>query len=383
MTPRGVALFVALALSACSGGRDKLIADLQSPRPEERALAVKKLAEQKHSEDLVLFTQAARDPVAIVRAEAIDALGASEDSRVVDLLGELLSDDDEAVQARAAMALAHVGNDKARGYLMLQYGRRGRATRQAIVQALTATNVPGAMASVVAAEAKGIWERNLETLQKGTAPERVGAAEELGKSGRPEAVNRLVPLLKDGQVMLAAAAVRGLGNAGDRRAVAPISELLTESYPQLREAACEALMELKDSAALPRLLEVALERSSVSALAVTAIIAQPQTAETDKALCDIALAGRPQKRRWRVTRCAVARAARSSRFSTSCATARHRSTRCRRSRPWARARTRRSRRSPRWCAGRMRRRGGSRSLRSRSWEIARRRPRFRRPTTPR
>jgi HEAT repeat protein len=293
MTSRGLAFLAALALCACSGGRDKLLADLQSPRPDERALAVKKLKEMNRSDDLVLFTQAARDPVAIVRAEAIDALAASQDTRVVDLLGELLSDDDEAVQARAAMALAHVGNEKARSYLMLQYGRRGRATRQAIVQALTATNVPGAMASVVAAEAKTIWERNLQTLQNGTPPERVGAAEELGKSGRPEAVNRLVPLLKDGQVMLAAAAVRGLGNAGDMRAVGPISQLLTESYPQLREAACEALMKLKDPSALPRLLEVANERSSVSAFAVGAIVALPESPDTDKALCEVALSGAP------------------------------------------------------------------------------------------
>lgn len=282
-----------LLASGCSGGRDKLLADLQSARPEERALAVKKLAEQKNPEDLGLFTQAARDPVAIVRAEAIAALGSSQDPRVVDLLGELLSDDDEAVQASAAKALAQVGNDKARSYLMLQYGRRGRGTRMAIVQALTGTNVPGAMASVVAAEAKTIWERNLQTLQNGTPPERVGAAEELGKSGRPEAVNRLVPLLKDGQIMLAAAAARGLGNAGDRRAVQAISEVLTESYPQLREAACDALIQLKDPAALPRLLEVANERSPASPLAVAAIVALPQSPEADKALCDVALAGAP------------------------------------------------------------------------------------------
>src|SRR3954468_19908326 len=113
MSRRGLALIFTL-WCACSGGRDKLLADLQSSRPEERALAVKKLAEQRRPEDLVLFTQAARDPVAIVRAEAIAALGRSEDTRVVDLLGELLSDDDEAVQARAAMSLAQVGNEKAR-----------------------------------------------------------------------------------------------------------------------------------------------------------------------------------------------------------------------------------------------------------------------------
>ncbi|MBL8954119.1 MAG: HEAT repeat domain-containing protein [Myxococcaceae bacterium] len=311
MTPRAWALCTAALLTAalptgCSGGRDKLLADLESPRPEERALALKKLAEQKNPDDLVLFTGKTHDPVALVRAEAIAALGTSNDPRVVDLLGDLLSDDDDKVQAAAAKALAQIGNDKARSYLMLQYGRRGRGTRQAIVAALTSTNVPGAMAKVVAAEAKTIWERNLQTLQNGTPPERVGAAEELGKSGRPEAVNRLVPLLKDGQVMLAAAAVRGLGNAGDRRAVPAISEVLTESYPQLREAACEALMQLKDAAALPRLLEVANERSPASPLAVAAIVSLPQSPETDKALCDVTLlataaeaqvAGREMRRR--------------------------------------------------------------------------------------
>ena len=293
MSPRSLACLALALLTACSGGRDKLLADLQSARPEERALAVKKLAEQKNPDDLGLFTQAARDPVGIVRAEAIAALGSSQDPRVVDLLGELLSDDDESVQAIAAKALAQVGNEKARSYLMLQYGRRGRGTRMAIVQALTGTNVPGAMASVVAAEAKTIWERNLQTLQSGTPPERVGAAEELGKSGRPEAVNRLVPLLKDSQIMLAAAAARGLGNAGDRRAVQAISEVLKESYPQLREAACDALIQLKDPAALPRLLEVANERSPASPLAVAAIVVLPQSPEADKALCDLMLTAAP------------------------------------------------------------------------------------------
>ena len=35
---------LALLSGACSGGRAKLIAELQSTRPEERALAVKRLA---------------------------------------------------------------------------------------------------------------------------------------------------------------------------------------------------------------------------------------------------------------------------------------------------------------------------------------------------
>ncbi len=282
---------IACAALACSGGRDKLIADLQSNRPDERALAVKKLAERFESDDLGLFTQAARDPVAIVRAEAVVALGKSNDARVVDLLGEALGDPDEDVQARAAVALADIRSDKARSYLTLQYGRRGRATRYVIVQALKKANIPGAMAGVVAAEANTIWERNLQALTQGSLPERVGAAEELGKSGRAEAVNRLAPLLKDTQIVLASAAARGLGYAGDARAAPALSALLDENYPELREAACEALARLKDPSALNRLVAVALEHSPSSPLAATAIVSLPPSPETDKALCEIALSG--------------------------------------------------------------------------------------------
>src|SRR5688572_31439605 len=108
-----------LVLASCRPGRDQLLADLQSPRPETRALAVKQLADQGRPEDLPLFTQAAKDLTAVVRSEAALALGKSQDPRVVDLLGELLEDPDEQVQERAAMALSEVKGDKAKAYLTL------------------------------------------------------------------------------------------------------------------------------------------------------------------------------------------------------------------------------------------------------------------------
>jgi HEAT repeat protein len=287
-------LFVVLCLAlatGCQGNRDQLLADLQSPRPEIRAQAVKSLAKQGNPDDLVLFTRSAKDMASIVRGEAAAALGESQDPRVVDLLGELLEDSDEDVQGRAAMALAKVKNDKAKAYLILQYGRRGQKTRQVIVQALKSANVPGAMAEAVAAESKVLWDRNLLALNEGTLPERVGAAEQLGKSGRPEAVNRLLPLVRDSQVILAAAAVRGLGDAGDRRAVAAILPLLDESFPELREASIGALRKLQEPTAVPRLQSVAVEKSAVSPLATDAIASLPRTPETDAALCTIALEG--------------------------------------------------------------------------------------------
>lgn len=289
---RPLVVVLSLALfAACQGNRDQLLADIQSPRPEVRAQAVKELAKQGNPEDLVLFTRAAKDMASIVRGEAAEALGESQDARVVDLLGELLEDSDEDVQGRAAMALAKVKNDKAKAYLTLQYGRRGRRTRQVIVQALKFANVPGAMAEVVAAESRTIWDRNLLALKEGTLPEKVGAAEELGKSGRQEAIERLLPLVRDSQVVLAAAAVRGLGDSGARSAVPSIVPLLDESFPELREAAINALRKLQDPVVVQRLRAVAVEKSVVSGLALDAIASLPRSPETDAALCGIALEG--------------------------------------------------------------------------------------------
>lgn len=290
-------LCAAALLTGCDGSRDQLLAHLQSTRPEERAVAVRKLADQAKPEDLVLFTRAAKDTAAIVRGEAATALGQSLDPKVLDILGELLGDPDEDVQGRAAMALAQFKSEKARAYLTLQYARRGRSTRQAIVEALSAANVPGAMASVVAAESQTLWDRNVKALTTGTLPERVAAAEEIGKSGRVEAVNRLLPLVGDSHVILAAAAVRGLGYAGDPRAVEPIANLLTENFPELREAATEALLRLRDPKALPRLREIALEKSSASPLAIQAILALPAEKGANDALCELSLVAAPEDAR--------------------------------------------------------------------------------------
>jgi HEAT repeat protein len=129
----------------------------------------------------------------------------------------------------------------------------------------------------------------MRILSDGTLPERIGAAEELGRSGRPEAVNRLVPLLKDKHVALAAAAARGLGLAGDVRAVPAVSALLDENFPELREAACEALGRLGDASIAPKLLAVAQEKSPSSIFATRALLALPRSPEVDKALCEVVL----------------------------------------------------------------------------------------------
>ncbi len=282
---------ISLLMLACHSNREQSLAALQSTRPEERANAVKALAQRYALEDLGLFTQAAKDPSPLVRAEAMFALSKSQDSRVVDLLGEGLGDTDESVQRAAATALALTKTDKAKAYLTRQYAYRSRDTRYAIVEGLKASNVPGAMASAVAAESSIIWERNLRALNEGAVPEKVSAAEELGRSGRPEAVNRLVGLLNDPHPLLAAAAARGLGFAKEARSVSALQLVFSRNDPRIRDAACEALTRLQDPASLPKLRDIALERSTSSALALKGILALPASDESNRALCEVTFGG--------------------------------------------------------------------------------------------
>jgi len=279
----------------CDRDREKILADLQSPRPADRLSALKKLSDQGKPDDLVLFLRAAKDPAAAVRAAAAQSLGLSREPRVADVLMDLLADADEGVQGRAAMALGELRTDKAKAYLLSQFPRRGRSTRHAIVQALRISGVDQPLAMAVAAEAKALWEHNLRASFEGSFAERAVAAEELGRSGKAEAVDRLIELTIDKQVSLAAAAARGLAEAGDSRAVAALTALLQENSPELRQAGCEALGRLRALEAVLQLEHVAKEKSAASGAATAALLSMPRSTETNRALCELALEAAPDQ----------------------------------------------------------------------------------------
>lgn len=276
-----------LAVAGCDRERDRLIADLENPRPELRASALARLSAMEREEDLPHVLRRTSDTSAMVRRTAAEALGRTTDLRAIDVLGDLLGDSDDDVQAAAAASLARFKSDKARAYLLTAYGRRGPQTRAAIVRALGSK----AAADAVRYEADHLWERNLKVLEQGSHAERVGAAEELGRSGRPEAVDRLMPLLGSDLVLLAASAARGLGAAADRRAVGPLANLLKESHSMLREAAAEALGALGDLQAIAPLEKAALEGGPAAAAAVVALGRLPaESPDVKRALCQVATA---------------------------------------------------------------------------------------------
>jgi HEAT repeat protein len=261
---------------------------------EERAIAVKRLADLGKASDLVLIRHAAQDPAPSVRAEAAAALGRRREQGAADLLAELLRDPDEAVQASAATALAEIGGEKARAYLVVRYGQAGRSIRRAIVQALRAAGgVPPAAEAMVSAESAALWDHFLKTLEQGSAAQRISATEEIGKSGRPEAIAQLLALAQQATPLLASAAVRGLAESGDPSAAARLTPLLSENEPELRAAVCDALGRLGDLDSAPRLEAIAIEGSSASAFATAGLIALPRRPATDRLLCEVVARAAP------------------------------------------------------------------------------------------
>jgi cellulose synthase operon protein C len=280
----GIAVGLAFNIG-CDREREEVLKNLNSPHPEVRAQAVSRLAGMTREEDLPLFIKRATDPAPLVRKAAAEALGQQTDLRAIDLLGDLLADGDEDVQSAAAASLARFKSDKAHAHLLSAYARRGPETRAAIARALGAKGT----ADAIRHEADHLWEVNLKVLEQGSPPERVGAAEELGRSGRPEAVDKLMPILSSDLVLLAAAAARGLGYAGDRRATLPIMDLLKESHSMLREAAAEALGALGDPQATAALAKAALDAGPSAGAAVDALGRMPvNSVEVKNALCEVA-----------------------------------------------------------------------------------------------
>ncbi len=267
---RVVACLLCVALApACDDGRTKALEQLRSPTAEVRVDALTVLARSARAEDFPLLERASADPSSLVRRAAVDALAAMADPRAIDVLGGALADTDPAVQKAAAGALARREGGKARAYLIGGFARRGAAARVAIIDALALAGV--GPTEPIRAEAATLRARHEEALQSPMQAEQVAAAEELGRSGRPEAREQLLARLASPSVLLAAASARGLGESGDPAVRPRLEPMLAESYPQLREAATEALARLGDPAAAPALAAVAEEDSAAAVPAAVAV----------------------------------------------------------------------------------------------------------------
>ena len=298
---RAAAALLATALAACSPGGQR---DLSSADPARRAAAVDRLTDPRDARELAALLVAQQDPHPRVRAAAARALGQRGGTRSLEALSPMLADPDPEVVSSAARALSTLRPDRApsdaRGAaevaeragraLAQAYGRADSRGRVEIAQALRAVGT--SLRDAVEAEARQLWEQNVRELRSGSPTGRAGAAEELGRSGRAEAVKLLVPLLDGAETepLLAEAAARGLGGSGDRVALEPLETALRSRWAGVAEAAAWGLGNLGDPLAADGLGDVgSTGPARVARGAVAALDALPPAPGVGVSLCEVAI----------------------------------------------------------------------------------------------
>jgi HEAT repeat protein len=278
-------LACALALG-CGRGRD-----LDAQDPERRAAAVRALPASPPGRALPALLVAQADPSAAVRRAAAETFARIGDPHAAESLAALVVDVDREVAAAAAAGLAQLpAAAGGRERLLTAYAGATTEGRAAIADALDWTGV--ALREAIEAEARVLWERNAHEVDKGAGPARAGAAEELGASGRTEAVTRLVALLEGpGRTdrRLAAAAARGLGAAGHRTARPRLELLLEVTDREVAVAAAEALQRLGDPGAADALAAAAEGAGPAAGAALRALESLPRAPEVGTALCAVAV----------------------------------------------------------------------------------------------
>ena len=299
---RFAAALLATALAACRPGGD---ADLASTDPGRRAAAVARLADPGDASQLAPLLAAQQDPHPRVRAAAAVALGSRGGARSLDSLSAMLTDADPTVVSAAARALASLAShgsdarlsaeasDRAGRALAEAYGRVDFQGRREIAAALGRLGT--SLREAVEAEARQLWAQSTRELRSGTPGGRAGAAEELGRSGRADAVKQLVALLEDDASSpdLAAAAARGLGGSGDRSAVPPLEAALESRWGTVAEAAAWALGNIGDPQSAESLGDVGVSAPlRVGRSAVAALAALPPAPGVGVSLCEVALRAR-------------------------------------------------------------------------------------------
>ncbi|MBI5066638.1 MAG: HEAT repeat domain-containing protein [Deltaproteobacteria bacterium] len=273
-----------LAMALACGGRD-----LASPVPERRAAAVAALGSSRSDAGWDALLVAQVDPSALVRKAAAGALTARGGPLSVEGLGLLARDPDPEVAIAAVRGLAAQPQERRVQPLLLEaFWQAPSQARPELGAALLA--VGGSAREAVELEARRLWERNARILSSGAGAERAGAAEELGRSGRREAVKLLLPLLGSGDPRMVAAAARGLGRAGDRQARVALEKLLDAPDAAVVEAAAEALGALgqpESADALARLSRSGPERLALRGVAALGEL--PGASEVGVGLCEVAL----------------------------------------------------------------------------------------------
>jgi HEAT repeat protein len=259
-------LVVAL-LFACSerGEVEDLLSRLERGTSAERLAALEALSRRPKALELPRLRLLLEDPSPAIRALALSIAAARAEPQIVDWVGQRVDDPDPEVRRAALDALRRFESPAREPYLMAAYPLHGLEGRSAIVAEFQDRDER--LLRLIEGEARAIWERNVSALQSGGVAELVGALELVGRSGREEAVDRLIALLDGESTRVVVAAARALSLSGGGTKVREALEaLLASEIPARRAAAIEALERLGDRGAIPA-LRLAAERPGDEAVA--------------------------------------------------------------------------------------------------------------------
>ncbi|MBC7287129.1 MAG: HEAT repeat domain-containing protein [Armatimonadetes bacterium] len=218
-----------------------IVPALNHPEAEVRRAGVEALAKIGTPDAVVPLAQRLKDPDIAIRRRAADALITLADARVVPQLIEALRDPDPHVYYPARDALANVGGPAVPALIAALADPQPRVAHMA-EQALARVG-------------KSAVAKLCEALASPDGRLRQWAAIALGDIG-PDATKALTAYLADRSkpAYARAAAADALGRTGSPDALEPLVAAATREQPEVQKAALRALVRLGDEKATPALV---------------------------------------------------------------------------------------------------------------------------------
>jgi HEAT repeat protein len=249
---------------------DALLRAMSDSRIDVRCTSADSLGRRKDPRAVEPLVQALADEHPEVRKSAAVALGAIGDSRAVEPLIMAIADTDRNCQRAIANALGEIKDIRAVGPLITMVTHPDGELRLAAAKALARLSeepwrdwVKGDRNDLVRLGSSGqgpVVDSLIETLLENDDNRQL-AAQGLGASRDPRAVEPLIGVLSDKSRAVRAHAARALGELRDSRAVEPLVELLLKNEESVRIEAAEALGKINVPRAVEPLIQVLQESS--------------------------------------------------------------------------------------------------------------------------
>jgi len=231
---------------------EPLIAALRDQSMRVRRCAVEALAQIKDKHAVEPLIGALKNDDSKVRKAAIEALGIIQDKRALVPLIAALKDQDKHVCVDAHRALEKIDSN----------WRESEAAEQAVPAFITALKDDDKNMRKVAAEALGMIrdkravEPLISALKDDDKNVRKAAAEALGMIRDKRAVESLIGALKDQNEVVRWHALHALAEIKDKQTLEPLIAALRDQHTSSRRVAVQALGKIKDKQALEPLIAV-------------------------------------------------------------------------------------------------------------------------------